>query len=187
MIERHSFALLISGEPKLEASHLPLLLDRHEKPYGTLLGHMARANSQWQTAANSEVLAIFSGPHAYISPQWYAAPHTVPTWNYIAVHACGRLELIEEESESIALLEKTVAAYEASQPQPWRLDESPDFVSKLAAQIVAFRIPIQRLEGKWKLNQNRPAEQRARVIERLQAQADENSLAIATAMQGMLR
>jgi transcriptional regulator len=148
---------------------------------------MARANHQWQTAAVSEVLAIFSGPHAYISPSWYEAPHTVPTWNYVAVHAYGRFELIEDQAQAVALLERTIATYEAGRPQPWQLQESPDFVATLAAQIVAFRIPIERLEGKWKLNQNRPAEQRLRVIDRLTQQADENSLAIAAAMRQVMR
>lgn len=182
-IERHSFALLISADPDLEATHLPLLLDAQAGAKGTLLGHMAKANLQWQRAAGREVLAVFTGPHAYISPQWYQAPQTVPTWNYIAVHAYGSLELMEDDAETIALLNRTVAAYEASQPVPWRLQESPEFVSRLAQQVVAFRIPIERLEGKWKLNQNRPIEQRSRVIERLKEQADENSLAIARAMQ----
>jgi transcriptional regulator len=186
-MERHSFALLISAESGLEASHLPLLLDRQAGRYGTLIGHMARANPQWQAASGREVLVIFSGPHAYISPSWYEAPHTVPTWNYIAVHAYGRLERVEEEADSIALLKQTVAAYEAGQPQPWLLPESPEFVAKLAAQIVAFRIPIERLEGKWKLNQNRPIEQQARVIERLTEQADENAMAIAAAMHDLTR
>jgi transcriptional regulator len=183
-IERYSFALLVSNSGgELMASHLPLLLDRAAGDHGTLMGHMARANSQWQTAAGQPVLAIFSGPHAYISPTWYEAPHTVPTWNYIAVHAYGRLELVTDEREALSLLNRTVELYESSQPKPWRLDESPEFVSRLVAQIVAFRVPIERLEGKWKLNQNRPAEQRDRVMQQLQKQGDENSRQIATAMR----
>jgi transcriptional regulator len=183
LMERHSFALLISAAAGLEGSHLPLLLDRQAGRYGTLLGHMARANSQWQSAAGSEVLAIFSGPHAYISPTWYAAPHSVPTWNYLAVHAYGRLEMIEEEAEILGLLERTVAVYEATQPQPWRMSEEPEFIARLAAQIVGFRIPIERLEGKWKLNQNRPVDQRWRVIEQLAQQTDDQAKAIAAAMR----
>jgi transcriptional regulator len=183
-IERYSFALLVSGSVgELVASHLPLLLDRTSGASGTLLGHMARANGQWQSAAGQGVLAVFSGPHAYISPQWYQAPHTVPTWNYVAVHAHGRLEVIEDEAEALSVLVRTIRVYEAAQPRPWQLAEPTEFVERLVQQIVAFRIPIERLEGKWKLNQNRPAEQRQRVIEVLSRHEDDNSQEISRLMR----
>lgn len=171
-IERYSFALLVSGsEADLVASHLPLLLERERGPHGTLLGHMARANRQWQSAAGHPVLAVFSGPHAYVSPTWYAAERVVPTWNYAAVHAYGRLEVIEDSEATLDLLRRTVEVYERAQPQPWQLADQPaDFVAGLARQIVAFRVPIERLEGKWKLNQNQPAERRERVIAALAEQ-----------------
>jgi transcriptional regulator len=182
-IERYSFAVLVSnGSGELFGSHLPLLIDRSQGQRGTLLGHMARANPQWRSAADQEVLVVFHGPHTYISPAWYEAPQTVPTWNYIAVHANGRLELIEDEAETLAILNRTVENYEAHLARPWRLEESPEFVGRLAAQIVAFRIPIERLEGKWKLNQNRPVEQRQRVIEQLSRHGNEDACAIAEAM-----
>jgi transcriptional regulator len=184
-IERYSFATLVStSSGGMEASHLPLLLDRAAGTQGTILGHMARANLQWKGAAGQEVLAIFSGPHAYISPQWYEAAQVVPTWNYMAVHAYGRLELIDDDVEVKSLLERTVETYEASQPRPWRMDEPPEFVARLLKQIVAFRIPISRLEGKWKLNQNRPQEQRERVIAQLSRQGDENAMQIVNLMKG---
>lgn len=183
-IERHSFAVLVStAGGEIVASHLPLLLDRATGSNGTLIGHMARANGQWRQAADAEVLTVFSGPHAYISPSWYEAPLTVPTWNYIAVHAYGRLQLIDDLDETIALLNRTVDHYESSQPTPWQLQESPEFVARLAAQVVAFRIPITRLEGKWKLNQNRPAEQRARVSSRLLDDNDEASRQVGLEMR----
>src|SRR5262245_29746846 len=183
-IERSSFATLVSaGTGGQAASHLPLLLERTSGSSGTLLGHMARANRQWDVAAGQEVLAIFSGPHGYVSPQWYEASGVVPTWNYVAVHAYGRLELIENEAEVESLLTRMVEVYEAAQPQPWRLHEPAAFVSRMIRQIVAFRLPIARLEGKWKLNQNRPAEQRERVIAALSRQADENSREIARLMR----
>ena len=183
-IEQYSFATLVSqydGEPF--ASHLPLLIDRDSGPAGTLLGHMARANPQWESAAGQNVLAIFSGPHAYISPQWYEAESVVPTWNYVAVHAYGRLELIEDPTEVERLLERMIALYETPQPRPWRLAEPPAFMEKMLRQIVAFRIPIAKLEGKWKLNQNRPAEQQQRVIAALAERAADNSRQIAELMQ----
>jgi len=195
-IERFSFATLVSPSAKgMVASHLPLLLDRRIPNDGTptrsagapvpatLLGHTARANSQWREAAGQEVLAIFAGPHAYISPQWYEADKVVPTWNYVAVHAYGRLELIDDPTEAEALLRRTVAFYESSRPQPWALNEPREFVERLTSQIVAFRIPIARLEGKWKLNQNHPAERRQKVIAALEQQGDENSREIASLMK----
>jgi transcriptional regulator len=183
-IERYSFAVLVSGAgQQLEASHLPLLLDRDAGPHGTLVGHMARANPQWRAAAGQNVLAIFSGPHAYISPRWYEAAGTVPTWNYVAVHATGRLELIDDPHDVETLLRRTVAHYEASEPQPWTLDEPAEFVANLAKQIVAFRIPIERLEGKWKLNQNHPPERRTKVIAALRTRGDDDSQKIARLME----
>jgi transcriptional regulator len=183
-IDCYSFATLVSqsgGEPF--ASHLPLLLDRGGGPNGTLIGHMARANPQWQEAAGQRVLAIFSGPHAYISPTWYEAEKVVPTWNYVTVHAYGRLELIEDGGALETVLRRTIETYEASQPTPWRLDESPEFVARWTQQIVAFRIPIERIEGKWKLNQNQPSDRRAKVIAKLQSRLDENSQDIARLMR----
>ena len=184
-IEQYSFATLISQNGRESfASHLPLLLDRDAGPGGTLIGHMARANPQWLDAAGQQVLAIFSGPHAYISPTWYEAGQTVPTWNYVAVHAYGPLELIEDLAKAEAVLRRTIQTYEASQPAPWQLDESPEFVERLVRQIAAFRIPIARIEGKWKLNQNHPPERRARVITVLESRPDENSRKIAQLMRG---
>jgi transcriptional regulator len=184
-IEEHSFATLVSSSGEtLVASHLPLLLDRDDGPHGTLVGHMARANEQWRSAAGQPVLAVFSGPHAYISPTWYAAERVVPTWNYVAVHAYGRLVLIEDEVAVLDLLRRTVDLYEAGKPRPWRLADQPaDFIAGLAKQIVAFRIPIERLEGKWKLNQNHAAERRTRVVAALEGQGDENAMAIARLMR----
>jgi len=184
-IERHSFATLISQNGgELEASHLPLLLDRSSGSSGTLLGHMAKANLQWRRAAGQKVLIIFSGPHAYISPQWYQATEVVPTWNYVAVHAFGRLELIEDAAATKQLLDNMVAVFESGQPRPWQMNEPAEFVERLLRQIVAFQIPIDRLEGKWKLNQNRPADQRQRVIDLLEQQPDDNSKDIAALMRG---
>src|SRR5258708_18612179 len=123
-IERYGFATLVtSGGGELSASHLPLLLDRTGGAQGTLLGHMARANLQWRDAAGQEALAMFSGPHAYISPQWYQAQEVVPTWNYVAVHAYGTLELIEDEAEVEALLHRMIQTFEPGEPRPWRLSE----------------------------------------------------------------
>ena len=186
-IERYSFATLVSSSATgIEASHLPLLLDRQGGQYGTLIGHMARANSQWRAAAGQEILAIFSGPHAYISPTWYAAPSTVPTWNYVAVHATGCLQLVEDPQELLKMVRDFVTHYECNMPQPWSIDAPADFLDNLVRQIVGFRIEITRLEGKWKLNQNHPPERRERVVAALRSQGDENSVAIAELMTAAL-
>jgi transcriptional regulator len=183
-IERYPFATVVSHTgDDLEASHLPLLVDRNSGSQGTLVGHMAKANLQWRRAGHQRVLVIFSGPHAYISPRWYQATQVVPTWNYVAVHAYGRLELIDDISETTQLLDRMVAIFESNQPQPWQMNEPADFVQQLVRQIVAFRIPIDRLEGKWKLNQNRPAEQRQHVISVLSQQADHHAQEIASLMK----
>lgn len=184
-IERHSFATLFSRQDdESVASHLPLLLERDVAPHGRLIGHMARANSQWQTAAGQRVLVIFHGPHAYISPSWYDARNVVPTWNYIAVHAYGTLRLIEDHNLLRDIVQRTVQCHEAIRPQPWSMDSpEPDFLDKLLTAIVGFEIDIERLEGKWKLNQNHSAERRANVIRGLRETDRHDALQIAEWME----
>jgi len=181
-IEQYNFGLLVSqldNEPF--ATHLPLLLDRQAGPFGTLIGHMARANPQWQ-AANRNVLVVFSGPHAYVSPSWYEAENVVPTWNYVAVHLYGTLHLVEDGETTLKILRDLVLLHEKSMPEPWGFRDGDEFVNKLAQSIVAFRIEISRIEGKWKLSQNHPREQREKVIDALALQRGENSQAIAALM-----
>ena len=186
-IDSYSFATLISGaDADLVASHLPLLLDRDEGPFGTLVGHMARGNEQWRSAVGKPVLTIFAGPHAYISPAWYEASEVVPTWNYIAVHAYGQMTTIEDAAELAAIVGRTVRRYESGRENPWQFDERAEYFQRLIPHIVGFRIPIERLEGKWKLNQNHPRERREKVIRALHERGDENALAIAELMRQTL-
>jgi transcriptional regulator len=183
LIERHSFGLLVTEqEGELAASHLPLLVDRNAGANGHLLGHVARANPQWQGLAGREVLAIFSGPHAYVSPTWYGAASMVPTWNYQAVHVYGRFELIEDKTALLELLRATVDKYEALQPRPWNFADDDAYVQKLLAGIIGFRIVISRVEGKWKLGQNHTAEVRRRAAEQLLTQDDTDAQAIGRLM-----
>lgn len=185
-IERYSFGLLVSdagGEPF--ATHLPFLLDRTAGPHGALVGHLARANPHWQTLEGRTALAVFSGPHAYVSPTWYETENMVPTWNYTAVHAYGRVSLIDDRAELLDLLRRSVAVYEAAMPRPWVLDTAAVFVDRLVGQIVGFRLPIDRLEGKWKLGQNHPVERREKVIAALQA-GDGDAPAVAELMRATL-
>jgi transcriptional regulator len=186
-IEQHSFGLLVSQEDDCPfASHLPFLLDRASGPNGTLIGHMARANPQWEQAREQTVLTIFAGPHAYISPTWYEADRVVPTWNYTAVHAYGRFEVIEEKETLLDIVRETVRFYEQAMPTPWTLTGPETFLDRMLSQIVGFRIPLARIEGKWKLNQNHPAERRRKVVQALQEQGNENAQAVAALMQERL-
>jgi transcriptional regulator len=186
-MKEHSFALLTSqGVGGLVASHLPLLLDADAGRSGHLIGHMARANPQWRHV-EGEVMAVFSGPHAYISPTWYEDPATVPTWNYVTVHAYGFFRLVEERDELLAILRRSVSIYEGSRPEPWVFDASSEHVERLLKSIVGFRIELTRLEGKWKLGQNHSEERRKKVVQALEARTDDDSRAIAKLMAATLR
>lgn len=186
-IEQNSFGVLVSQVDGLPfASHLPFLLDRTAGPHGTLAGHMARANPQWREAAGQTALAIFSGPHAYISPTWYEAEQVVPTWNYTAVHAYGQVEIVEDQAALLEIVQKSVQLYERTMPRPWSFDPSSTFVERQLAQIVGFRMEVGKIEGKFKLNQNHPAERRKKVVRALQQRGGEDAQTIAALMAAML-
>ena len=186
-IERHSFGLLVSQAGGLPfASHLPFLLEREAGPCGALVGHMARANPQWREAAGQAVLAVFSGPHAYVSPTWYEAGQVVPTWNYVAVHAYGRVRVVEDEAALLDIVRRSVEVYERNMPRPWSFEGSGAYAERRLAHIVGFRVEVERIEGKWKLNQNHPAERRRKVIRALTERGDENALAVAALMRRTL-
>ena len=186
-IEQNGFGLLVSQVDGLPfATHLPFLLDRAAGPHGTLVGHMARANPQWRESAGQVALAVFSGPHAYVSPTWYEAEQVVPTWNYVAVHASGRLQLVEDRDALRTIVQDSVRFYEQAMPQPWAFNGSGTFADRMLGQIVGFRIEVERIEGKWKLNQNHPAERRRKVVRALRQRGDENAQAVAALMQAML-
>ena len=165
----YNFASLVTqhqGAPF--ASHLPFLLDAERGPHGTLLAHMARANPQWRDFANTgEVLVIFQGPHAYISPSWYETHPSVPTWNYAVVHASGVPRIVDEHATLRRMLERLVDTHEAGFAQPWRMDLPPDYLDKMMRAVVGFEIEITRLEGKLKLSQNRSEEDRQQVAQAL--------------------
>jgi transcriptional regulator len=139
-IRRHGFAVLTShGEGGLFASHLPLILDVETGPHGTLVGHIARANPQWRRV-EGEVLAVFSGPHAYVSPSWYEEGGTVPTWNYVAVHAHGTFHVVEERDGLLDILRRSVMIYESSRPAPWTFEESAPHVETMLKAIEAVKV-----------------------------------------------
>ncbi len=155
-------AIVIShDENGMQASHLPLLLVPGDGRFGTLKGHFAKANPQWKTLQRGgELLVIFPGEQAYISPSYYPskAEHgkAVPTWNYIAIHAYGRAETFDDPTRLRALLDELTHHHEGSRPAPWTIDEAPPaYIDSMLRAIVGFELPIERLEGKWKLGQNR--------------------------------
>ena len=157
MMRQNGFAVFVTAAAGIPfATHLPVLLDAEPSPYGTLRGHIARANPQWRDfETGAEALMIFSGPHAYISPTWYETQPSVPTWNYTAVHAYGIPRLVSDEELQSSLFDLT-AFYEANLPTPWTPDElSEDYLEKMSRALVGFKMVITRLEGKRKLSQNR--------------------------------
>ena len=158
----------------LIASHVPMLLDIGPAPYGTLIGHLARPNPQARGAVG-EALAIFQGPEAYITPSWYATKRetgkVVPTWNYVAIHAYGTVEFFNDRERLLEVVTRLTERQEAPRAEPWAVDDAPaDFIDVMLKGIVGFAMPITRLEGKWKMSQNRPAEDRAGVVNGLEAE-----------------
>jgi transcriptional regulator len=188
LMRAQSFALMITADDTGApfATHLPILVDERRGPLGTLRGHVARANPHWRhLAAGRPTLVVFSGAHAYVSPSWYATHPAVPTWNYVAVHASGTGALVEDAEQVRTLLADLVHVYEAPGPEAWSFEALPaDYVAGMQRGIVAFEIPIARLEGKAKLSQNRDAVDRGRTREALAASDDPVARAVAALMAG---
>jgi transcriptional regulator len=186
LIEAYGFGILaLTLDDGIEAAHLPFLLERGHGELGALRAHVARANPIWRAFdSGREALAVFLGPHAYVSPDWYASADQVPTWNYTAVHAYGTPRVLE--GDGLAYLAELSARNEAelAPKAPWTLDKMPaEKVRALAKGVVAFEIEITRLEGKAKLGQNRDAEDVAGAAAGLRARGRENDLAVAELME----
>jgi transcriptional regulator len=181
----YSFAILFgaNSESEPQATHLPLVV-KDEGPHGLLEGHFARANRHWQSLAGRETLVVFPGPHSYVSPTLYEESLSVPTWNYIAIHAYGILTLIEDDAGKEALLAGLIATHEPAYAEQWRnLPEG--YRRTMLAGIVGFRISIARIEGKFKLSQNRP-EQDRRSIQAAHASGDSDQQALAAWMARLI-
>ena len=186
LMDENSFAILVTqhdGSPF--ASHLPFFLEKERGSYGTLVAHMARGNPQWRDfSAEQEALVIFQGPHTYVSPSWYDAVLSVPTWNYAAVHAYGKPRILEDVTECRAMLKTLIEKHEMHYEQPWSIEQLTDeYVRGMMRGTVAFEMEITRLEGKFKLSQNRPMTDRARVVDKLEQQGDEASLGVVALMR----
>jgi transcriptional regulator len=173
-IHAHAFATLItSSSGKIVASHLPVLFDEKAN---VLRSHMARANEQWKQFGD-EVLCIFHGPHAYISPSCYEQQHTVPTWNYAVVHVYGKPTLVDE-AELKQIVFDTTAKFESTMPTPWKIPLSEKEFAAMLKAIVGFTIEITRVEAKFKLGQNRSRQDQEKMLRHLQAAPDDESRAL---------
>lgn len=166
-------------------THLPVLVEDAPGPQGALLAHMAAVNPHWREFARGRTLAIFHGPHAYISPNFYMQPaREVPTWNYAAVHAHGSPQLIEDRAGKLEVLDRSSAEFERASAQPWGRGNVEDArLDALLAGIVAFRLPITRIEAKFKMNQNKTPQDRERVRAQLRAANHPELSAMADWMQ----
>jgi len=177
LMDAHPLATLVTHGPEgIDANHIPLHLDAGAGHNGTLRGHVARANPLAKAAAvDVEILAIFQGPQSYISPSGYAtkAEHgkVVPTWNYTAVHAWGRLRLIDDPHWLRAQVRTLTTTHEAALPHPWQVSDAPaDYIEKMLGAIVGIEIVIDRLVGKWKVSQNQPPANQASLVAALAGQ-----------------
>lgn len=176
LIRTHPLGLLItSGPGGLQANPVPFLVDSDASQRGTLRAHVARANPQWrELAAVDECLVVFQGPQQYISPSWYPTKQetgkVVPTWNYVTVHAWGRPRVIEDAAWLRRQLEDLTLLNEVARPSPWKVDDAPaTYVAAQMKGIVGLEIAITRIEGKWKVSQNRLAADRAGVVAALRS------------------
>jgi transcriptional regulator len=185
-VEAHPLGALVTASADgLFATHLPLVLDRAAGPLGTLRGHVARANPHaGRESLTAEGLVIFTGAEAYVSPSHYAskARHgkVVPTWNYVAVHAYGAVRFVDDADFLLRNMEQLTARHEAGRPVPWSVGDAPaEYVRALVKATVGVEVEISRLEGKWKMSQNRPAEDIDGVVEGLGASPDARDRAVA--------
>ncbi|MGO9237584.1 MAG: FMN-binding negative transcriptional regulator [Methylocella sp.] len=180
--------LVTFGVDGLEASHVPVILDMGNESYGTIYGHLARENPQWRrVTAEVPALAIFQGPDAYITPSWYATTRqtgkVVPTWNYVAVHAYGTIDFFDDPERLLALVTDLTKLHESKRAEPWAVPDAPkEYTRSQLNGIVGFRLPIARLEGNWKLSQNRSADDRSGVIDGLKREGGQAETAIAHLM-----
>ena len=184
-IDAHPLGLLVTAsDGELFATHLPLLLHRSRGAQGTLEGHVARANRHHTVQTAGEALAIFAGPDAYITPTWYAtkAEHgkAVPTWNYVAVHAYGTLRFVDDRAFLRQHLEALVARHETGREPQWSITDAPaTYIDRLEHAIIALEFTITRLEGKWKMSQNRSSSDIDGVVAGLSQSQNANDRAVA--------
>jgi len=189
MREARLATLVTATADGLVATPLPLFLDETEGALGTLYGHLARANPQWTLEPACEALAVFAGPDAYVTPSWYPSKRehgkVVPTWNYVAVHACGPVEFFEDRERLRDAVTRLTELYERPRADPWAVTDAPkDFIDAQLRGIVGVRMPIARIEGKRKMSQNRPQADREGVAVGLGASGSEADRRVAALVAG---
>ena len=183
LLRAHPLATwVVQGSDGLVVNHIPFLIDPERGPYGTLVGHVARANPIWKQLGAS--VAVFQGPQAYVSPNWYPSKHAhgkaVPTWNYAVVHAHGTPRAIESRDALLDIVTRLTHAQESRQAVPWAVSDAPaDFIDQTLKAIVGIEMPIERLVGKWKVSQNRSEADRLGTAAGLRQRGDAQSLAMA--------
>jgi len=185
IISVNNFAILVSRDAdSLFASHLPFLYKPEQGTKGKLISHMAKSNRHWQLFnEKEEAIVIFSGPHAYISPNWYATEIAVPTWNYVTIHVYGIPKIMQSDTDLNAVLNETVEKHESGLPKPWAPNLSDELKAKLYQSIVGFEIEITQIEGKFKLGQNRSKEDQDKMLQVLQNSGDAESIRLAKLMK----
>jgi transcriptional regulator len=185
LLHDHPFATLVTpGTDEPLVTHLPLVHVADCEPHGTLLGHFARANPHARASADADSIAIFHGPHAYVSPSWYAEPAAaVPTWNYAVVHVHGRIALDTDPTATRAVLDLLIRRFESRRAAPWALGLDPQRLAAMVGAIVGFRLTIHRLDAKFKLTQNRSPDDRARVAAALDGEGYADAAATAAWMR----
>ena len=184
LMSDYGFATLVSsGADGLMATHVPVMHEPEPAPNGRLIAHLAGANPHGSILDGAEVLAIFLGPHGYVSPSWYQAHPAVPTWNYAAVHVYGRARLVRDETRLRDIVGRLVDKYEGDRPAPWSMAGLPDrYVQGMLNAVVGVEIDVTRIEGKHKLSQNRGVEDRRRVIATLESSQDPQDRLLAAYM-----
>jgi transcriptional regulator len=184
IVSRPLGTLVTLGASGLFASHIPMILEDDGSQFGVLKGHISRANTQWQDFVPTvDALAIFAGHQHYITPNWYPGTREhgkeVPTWNYVVVHAYGPLKIIQDDDWLLTNVEKLTNIHEAASPSPWKVSDAPeDFIKSQLKGIVGLELPIRRLEGKWKVSQNRTERERNGVVNGLAKLNTPESLAM---------
>lgn len=188
LVEHPFAALVVATSEGPSVHHLPMEFEASSDSKGRLMGHVARANPLWRDFDSGPALAIFSAHQAYVSPDWYASkaadPRVVPTWNYAAVHVSGRLSFFHDPERISSLLTRLTDRFESQRMRPWRMSDAPrEFIQKMIGGVVGFELEIECMKGKWKLSQNRNAEDRAGVRDGLRREGGDGGAALAELME----
>jgi transcriptional regulator len=188
LVRDHPFATLVTpGAPEALVTHLPLLHIADCEPHGTLVGHFARANPHSRLPPDVESMAIFLGPHAYVTPSWYEDPSgAVPTWNYAVAHAHGTIELARDAGQTRAILDLMIQRFEAGRVAPWKPGLDAGRLGAMVGAIVGFRIRVKRFDAKFKLSQNRSSDDRRRVAAGLDGESHADAAATASWMRAAM-